>query len=147
MAYTYDVTNNNGKVRFLLQDNTNTTARPSLLTDEEITYALSVEANVFMAAALCADSLAGRFRGMSNKRVGNLSITYDPKAWEGVAARLRARSGHQLLSAGGITISDRDAIWDNTDLIRPTFFGNVLQDPNETPTTRTATVNLEEFLP
>ena len=137
MAFTYDVTTNRGKVRFLLQDTTNTTARPALMQDDEVDFALGVEMNIYMAAALCADALASRFRGMSNKRVGSLSLTYDQKMWEGIADRLRARgSGHMQLSAGGVLVADRDAIWEDTDLLRPSFFSRLQEDPHEMPPAR-----------
>ncbi|HAM42173.1 MAG TPA: hypothetical protein DCP69_12825 [Candidatus Omnitrophica bacterium] len=144
MAFTYDVSTNRGKVRFLLQDTTNTTARPALMQDDEVDFALGVEMNIYMAAALCADALSTRFRGASSKSVGGLSISYDPKLWEGIAARLRARgAGHMQMTAGGILVADRDAIWEDTDLLRPSFFSKLQQDTAPTVPSSSS----EEFLP
>lgn|SRR3990167_516133 len=146
MAFTYDVSTDRGKVRFLVQDTTDTTARPALLQDAEVDFTLGVEANIYMAAALCADALASRFRGLSNKRVGGLSLTYDPKLWEGVAARLRLRgSMHMLPTAGGILVADRDAIWENTDLLRPSFFSAIHEDPQQLPPARASNLSEEEL--
>lgn len=147
MAFTYSaaLTTNRDRVRFLLQDTTNTTARPNLLDDSEIDWVLTVEANIYMSAALCADALASRFRGQSSKTVGSLSITYSSQMWSDIAKKLRARgSMHMIPTAGGITVTDRDAIWENTDLLRPSFFSRLQEDPQQLPPTRNADVTEEE---
>lgn len=132
MAFTYDITTSRGRVRFLLQDTTNTTARPALLADDEIDWVLTTEANLYMAAALCADALASRFRGTSSKSVGSLSLTYSSQAWEGIAKQLRMRGSlHQVISAGGVTVEDRDALWADATLLRPSFYSELQQDPRE----------------
>ena len=130
MAFTYDVSTSRGRVRFLVQDTTDTTARPALLQDAEIDWVLTTEANLYMAAALCADALASRFRGTSSKSVGSLSLTYSSEMWGEIAKRLRLRgSSHQVITAGGITIADQDAIWEDATLLRPSFFSDLHQDP------------------
>ena len=134
MAYTYSAatvgSNTTHSVRFLLQDNTNTTARPALLDDDEIAWVLTTEKNIYMAAALIADTLASRFRGTSSKKVGELELRYDTKYWEGIASKLRARGqSHQVLSAGGVLTADRDALFEDTDLIQPEMFKDMQQDP------------------
>ena len=151
MAFTYsDALDTNASiVRFLLQDHTNTTAKPALLADGEITWALSTEANVYDAAAICAETLAARFRGLMSKSVGSLSLSYGgaEKAWMAIAERLRKRGAvSQVLTAGGITIADRDAIWENTDLLRPAFFTQLHSDPTTMPPARRSDLS-EEMLP
>tara|TARA_Y100000310_G_scaffold98201_1_gene95935 strand:- start:26063 stop:26509 length:447 start_codon:yes stop_codon:yes gene_type:complete len=139
MAFTYTsaLTSTRDQVRFLLQDTTNTSTRPALMQDGEIDWALTVEANIYMAGALCAEALATRFRGLSSKKVGDLQLAYSPTMWEGIAKRLRARGSlHAVPTAGGITITDRDAIWADTDLLRPTFFDRVLGDRTSLPASR-----------
>lgn len=134
MAFTYDVTTNRGKVRFLVQDTTDSTARPALLQDAEIDFTLETEANIYMAAAMCCDALSTRFRGLVNKTVGNLSLTYDRAAetWKAISDRLRRRGSlHMLPTAGGILVADRDAIWEDTTLLRPDIFSGIHQDPQE----------------
>jgi len=132
MAFTYSAVLNTNLsiVRFLLQDTTNTATRPNLLDDGEITWALSTEANVYMAAAICAEVLASRPRGLNSKSVGALSLSWGPETWKAVAMQLRLRgSTHQVPTAGGITESDREAIWANNDLLRPSFYSRLHQDP------------------
>lgn len=130
--FTYDSSLQKDKdvVRFLLQD-TNST-RP-LLQDEEIYWLLKNEANVYSAAAACAETLVTRFQAVSSKSVGGLSISYGGvETWRALASKLRVRgSTHQVPSAGGISLADRDALWEDTDLIQPTFYDKMLQDPLE----------------
>lgn len=134
MTFTYAadtaITTDLQKVRFLLQDTTNSTKRPSLISDEEINWAVSTEMNVYLAAALCADTLAARFRGTSSKKVGSLELRHDPKMWDAVAAKLRARGmSHMDPTAGGILEADRDDFWENADLLRPSFYSQLHQNP------------------
>jgi len=120
------------QVRFLLQDTVDSTARPALLDDGEITWALSTESNIYMAAAMCADALASRFRGTSRKKVGDLELHYSAKMWDDIAAKLRARGAVDMIpTAGGILIADRDAIWADTSLLRPSFYSGLGQDPTQ----------------
>ena len=147
MAYTYVITNDIGKVRFLLQDNTDTTARPALMQDAEIQFALDTESNIYMAAAMCAEALSARFRGLVSKTVGNLSLTYDKDAstWDAIATRLRTRGSlHMLPTAGGIEIADRDAFFEDSDLIQPKFFDGLHQTPGESVPTRISDITQEE---
>lgn len=152
MSFTYAAgtvaTNTTHQVRFLLQDTTNTTPRPALLADEEIAWTLTTEANVYMAAALCAELLATRFRGLVSKTVGDLSLEYDKAAdtWNAIADRLRARgSTHMKLTAGGILIADRDAIWEDDSLLRPSMFSTLHQDPGALPASRRSDLTEEEL--
>ena len=146
MAFTYDVSTNRGKVRFLLQDTTNTTTRPALLQDAEVDFALATEHNIYMAAALCADALAGRFRGLKSKSVGGLSLTWVAETWEAVASKWRARGGtHQIISAGGVYESDRDAIWEDSDLLRPGFFSQLHEFVGQLPAARASSMTEEEL--
>jgi hypothetical protein len=101
-------------VRFLIGD---TTTGSMVLDDDEILYLLSVEANVWMAAASAADAVVGVINGGSTtgavvrKRVGQTDISYangkTAAEYADLAARLRKRSGHQLPFAGGISASDK----------------------------------------
>lgn len=132
MAFSYSPALQSDKdiVRFLLQDTVNTTARPAFLDDGEVMWALSTEMNVYMAAAILADTIAARFRGMVRKKVGGLEIQYGVEQWEKVSTRLRQRGASYMTpSAGGITISDRDEIWLDTNLIRPEAYSGLGYDP------------------
>ncbi len=66
------------EIRFLVGD-TVTTAQ--MITDEEITYALTLHPKVsgkanYAAASLIAQSIAGSFASQRSKTVGSLSISY-----------------------------------------------------------------------
>jgi hypothetical protein len=127
MAFTYDddLGDNVSIVRFLLQD----TTAPGLFSDGELTWLISAEANVYLAAAIAAETQAAKQRGLQKKRVGELELVYSSERWEAVAKRLRLRgSTHQIISAGGIDVDERDAFWDDDSLIKPEFFSEVHYD-------------------
>lgn len=143
MAFTYNpsLPTDRDRVRFLLQD---TVATRQMFDDGEIAFLLSTEANFYMAAAICAEAMVRRSRGLTSKTVGDLSLTYDAKMWTDVAEKLRLRgSMHQIPTAGGITIDDRLAIWGDPSLIRPAFYDRVLQDPLDRPAQLPSALNDE----
>lgn len=109
-----------------------------ILDDAEIAYFLSIEANVYMAAAMAADQLAIRIataattadgKGpVSKKKIGGTDITYatasgrSAKDFEALSKALRNRGRvHQIPFAGGISVSDKEARRQDTD--RPTDSG------------------------
>lgn len=130
MAFTYDprLDTNRDIVRFLVQDTVKASAR---LDNGEIDWALSTEANVYMAAALCADTLAMRLRGVKSKSVGGLSISYGAEDYAKLAENLRmkGRSGYAVPTAGGIYVDDREALREDSSLIQPKVSDGVLGDP------------------
>lgn len=149
MAFSYNagLTRDQDIVRFLLQDTVNSSTRPALLDDGEIKWAIKTEANVYMAAALCADTLASRFRGLVSKKVGGLSLTYESaaKTWESISTKLRRRgSSHQVITAGGVFIADRDALWEDDSLIRPSFFDGMHEDPETLSPARRSDLDEED---
>lgn len=106
-----------------------------IMDDAEITFYLSQEANVYMAAATVADQLALRIatsatstdgKGpVSKKKIGGTEITYatasgrSAKDFEALSKALRARGRtHQIPYAGGISVADKDVRRQDTD--RPT---------------------------
>jgi hypothetical protein len=75
MAFTYVApTSDRDKVRFLIGD---TISADAHFQDEEITYLLEVQGNVYDAAIQGAELLAGRYAHRSNysRSVGDLSIS------------------------------------------------------------------------
>jgi hypothetical protein len=104
-------------VRFFSQDNDTTR---QLVSDEEIAMLLATEANVYMAAAIVAETAAQRIGGgVSSKSVEDLSISYSTtrEEFKALAAKLRARgSGHQVPYCGGISIADKAAAEADTDV-------------------------------
>lgn len=129
MAWTYssDFTTTRDQVRFLIQDTQ--TAR-QLVSDAEIAWVVSTEANVYMAAALLCDALVAKAGNIKTKVVGDLRLTYDPSYYRGLAAALRARgAGHQVPFAGGISISDKLEQQSDTDAVQPRAFRTELDNP------------------
>lgn len=83
---------------------------------------ISQEHNIYMAAAALLDVLAGQSRGVVRKKVGGLEIQYDSEAVRERAKMLRLRgSGHQILTAGGVSLADRTTLDEDADLIQPYF--------------------------
>ena len=132
MAYTYsDDADSDGNapqkrdaVRFLIQD-TKTAAGAAggkLVTDAEIAFSIAEEANVYMAAARCCETLVMRANGVSSRRVGPVSISYNSDTFEKLAKSLRARGGnYQRLYAGALTDTDKAEQQDDTDATQPDF--------------------------
>jgi hypothetical protein len=134
VSWTYDVTKFSDptvgdlmQIRFLIQD---TTAARPLLQDEEIQLADSQHANVFMAAAACCDQLIARAGNISSRKVGDLSLTYDPKFYRELRGGLRARGlAHQVPSAGGLSVADKLAQAADSDAVRPAFVRGMEENP------------------
>lgn len=116
-SYLFDDTTDGKRnhVRFLAQDNV---AGRMKIADEEIDLVISSEANVYMAAATVADTIAGRLGTVSSKSVGGLSISYGGQHYTALANSLRARGAmYQVPTAGGISVAESDAL--NADTDRP----------------------------
>ena len=130
MAYTYaDAPDSVGTaaqkrdaVRFLIQD-TKTAAGANggkLVTDAEIAFAIVEEMNVYTAAASCCDSLVARAGGVSSRRVGDVSVSYDAGFYKELGARLRKRGEvYMTVYAGGISVSDKETDRTDTDVVQP----------------------------
>src|SRR3972149_1766028 len=133
-TYDADLSKPKDRVRFLIQD---TDTNRQLFQDQEIIWELSQEVNIYMTAARLCDIMAAKTRSLRSKSVGGLSLTWTTETWEGVAAKLRLRgSTYQLPTAGGVLVDDRDAFWEDSDLLRPSFFGEVHANPDALTVTR-----------
>jgi len=105
------------QVRFLVGD---TKIAKQLVQDEEINWALKQEHNIYMAAASVADKLATESRGLRSRTTGSLSRTFGPEFWTARASDLRKRgSTHQVLSAGGLSISGKEVQELDSDAVQP----------------------------
>lgn len=128
MTWTYsgDFTTGLDQVRFLIQD-TNTGRQ--LVSDEEIEWVLSTEANVYMAAAAICDSLVAKAGSVKSRWIGDLRLVYDPHIYRGLAASLRSRGmGHQIPFAGGTSISDKQLQEQDSDAVQPRSFRTQLDN-------------------
>lgn len=116
------------KVRFYVGD-TDTTDQ--LLTDEEITFALSEGGSVRAAASLCADRLAAQYARLADLKEGQLSISYSQR-FEQMRAVSESITDSATLSdpatpsAGGIFVADKTATEADTSLVRPSFSVDML---------------------
>ena len=109
------------------------------LSDETITAALALNPNVYTAAALCADSLAGKYASQVDQQVGDLRISFSQRAkqWADMAKRLRASASRYSVFApyaGGISVADKQANAANADRVKPAFTAHL----HDTPGTETA---------
>lgn len=109
-------------VRHLLGD---TDERDQQLSDEEIEWEVAQAGTVRSAAANAARSLAGRYSLQpSSKKVGDLSITYGDraKALLTLAKTIDADANLGAIPrAGGISVSDKQAVEADTDRVVPSF--------------------------
>lgn len=120
-------------VRFLAQENQTTNQRVS---DAEIAFLIATEANVFTAAARCAELVANRMGPVGSKSVGDLSITYTRRDYLDLAKALRMRgSAHQLPIVGGISKADKIVLDENDDWVPPKFRRDMQVNLDTTGTT------------
>lgn len=129
MAWTYNNPNNSPKdqVRLLIQD---TTLSRALFQDEEIEWFLTQEMNVYMVAARCCNTVVVRFGAVKSRKVGDLSIDYDPDFYRGLAAEYRARGqSYQTPYVGGISVADKLAQEADPDWIQPRAFRGEFDNP------------------
>lgn len=109
-------------VRFLVGD---TDIDAPLMADEEIAYALSADGAVQKAAARIARAIAARFARKADKTVGDLRISYSQRVahYQELARRLdlQADRSDVGLYAGGLSVSDKEAVERDADRVRPSF--------------------------
>ncbi len=105
------------QVRLWLQD-TNTARQ--LFQDEELDYQISVSANAAMAAAFFCDILVAKSGGVKAKKIGDLSIQYDPEYYRTLGASLRANGfSHQVPYLGSMSVSEKQALQNDADWVTP----------------------------
>lgn len=145
MAWTYDASpgistaaERRDAVRLLVGD---TDTNDQQIQDAEITFALSqAQDEVYSAAAICAQTLAGKFSRRSDVEFDGVSEKFGSLAehYRKLATTLRQdakRYGSKGLGtpvAGGISQSDMETADENTDRVKPKFrqdqFANPLSD-------------------
>jgi len=129
MSFTYNVelADDVSQVRFMIQDKDCTR---QLFQDEEITWVLSTEDNIYAAAAQLCEQLVIRSGNVRKKVIGDLSITYDVAFYRQLAGQFRARgAGNQVPYAGGISITDKERQQGNADGTPPSIFRNIDENP------------------
>jgi hypothetical protein len=117
------------QVRLLLGD---TDKDDPLLSDQEITFLLSSEPNIYRAAATGAESIAMGSARMNSFKVGQLSVTFTGavKDYMTLARSLRRRAvANVSMYAGGISVSERDSARLDTGIIQPPFVTDMESEP------------------
>lgn len=116
-------------VRFEIPD---TDASAELVSDEEIAYALSVEAGVVGAAARCCEIVARRFAQQADIATGDVKLTYSQQA-KTLAVRakeLRAlANGSHAPYSGGMVRSRKEAFAEDEDLEQGNFRRGQFDNP------------------
>lgn len=123
MTFTYNGTpdTNLKRVRFLIQD---TDTNSALLTDEEINWQLSVEANIYKAAANLCEVIATRLARIIDRSAMTMSVSSPrtPEFFLELANRLRSSTRIPIsVFVGGRSISEKEDLLDREDAVRPPF--------------------------
>lgn len=108
-------------VRFHVGDTNR--CRP-LLDDREIDYALSENPNPYLAAAVLAEHLMGRFAQEADTTVGPVSksLSQVSEAFKKKADQLRCEAGKRAgVSFPAITVAGKRTLEDDSSLTRPSF--------------------------
>lgn len=114
------------QVRFLMGD---TDADEPLMPDEEILFAISEQANLKLAAAMCLRALAALYSRKVTNKVGDVSSNCSDlaKAFKERADELdplgqaTMSSNLVLPSFGGLSISEKDSLDEDTNAVQPYF--------------------------
>ena len=127
VTYTDPSNSNSDAVRWLVGDTDTSNAD---LQDEEIAFALTQAGDdVYLAAAISARALAGKFAKLVDTKFESVSSDYSNLRdnYYALATKLEKQSkqygsrGLGLPAAGGLTYSDIDANDQNTDRVDPVF--------------------------
>ncbi len=116
-------------IRFLSGD---TDTNDQLLSDEEIAWvnkevtgSTTATTGVYMAAYRCCLTIASKFSRLADQSVGDLrvSMSQKAKAYRAQAEEIKSLADREgavpVPYAGGITISDKDGVEDNSDRVKP----------------------------
>src|SRR5512135_2268918 len=111
-------------IRFLVGQTSSQDA--VLLQDEEIDYLSSLYPDNYIAAAECAEQIAGRYAGKAvSKRVGDLAITYADRQNKYLerARELRHTAATRSVTpfAGGTSVADMNTRNTDPDRVQTSF--------------------------
>lgn len=111
-------------VRLLIGD-TDTTDQQ--LTDEEINYVRGITSSVRAAAIGCIRLLIARYARKVDKAIGDLKISYSQRLKQyqelitQVQLDIALNSSSAAPYAGGISISDKETVEEDTDRVEPSI--------------------------
>lgn len=140
MAYGGNPTaSNTDGVRLLVGDISASTAT-ELLADADYTFFLT-QGTFYIAAQLAANSLAAKAAaaasdGVTRKKVGDLEIEVeagglqDAQTYQMMAKKFGRMAARQISPyAGGITHSDKDNDRQDSDVVEPSFYRGLMDNP------------------
>lgn len=118
------------QTRFLVGD---TDKNDPLLSDEEIAWLLKQYNNYPMFAAIRAvETIISKFSRLADESVGQVKIAFSQKAkgYQNTLALLRNRVALEEAQpyAGGISVSDKQAVSQNSDRVRPDFTKHMMEN-------------------
>jgi hypothetical protein len=129
-------------IRFLAQDHTADRMRVS---DAEIEFLRTTEANVWRAAAAAVGIILSQLGRAQSKTVGNLSITQELSHYTDLRASLLQRgSSHQRPFAGALSNAEKDIQRANDDAPQPAIYRDIHEETNETSTADLPTLDHQE---
>lgn len=121
------------KDQIRLEVGDNVAGRTVTLADEEITFAVSKEANNWGAAARCCEMLSRQYLSKADTRLGrSLSLTYTTQAaqFAEMAKGLRRKAvALNVPWVGGQFVSDKQAYAENDLLVQPLFARDMQESP------------------
>lgn len=135
MTWTYNTaalaTSPKDQVRLEIGDTVQTAP---LLQDEEIQQAITVELNIWGAAARCCEIISRQLLRKADVRIGRggTSLTYSAaaKQYTDMAAALRAKaSAMHAPWAGGTSNTAKDSAAADSDLVQPIFTKTMQGNP------------------
>lgn len=134
MTFTYSGPNSDGeKVRLMIGD---TDSANALLTDEEITYFVSLGGTIYAGAVLAARAIASKFSRLADTTIESVSVSNSQKAKQYFAlADQLEKQGANLSGTGGgpsatgISISAIESAENNSDRPASAFKQGMFSDP------------------
>lgn len=135
MTWTYTLatlsTSEKDQIRLQIGD---TDTQAQLLQDEEINFAITQERNFWGAAARCAEMAGFLFLRKVDTKLGReMQVTYSTTAQQyfQMAKWLRAKSLAAGIApyVGGLFVSDKNTISQDTSQVAPLFTKTMMQNP------------------
>jgi len=131
MSWTYGGDPANNAIDATRLEIGDTTQSDPQLTDAEITYAISVEANLYGAAARCCEFLARKFAREVTRQLGSLRLEAEARSqrYMELAKELRRKAlGCRVPYAGNMAVADKDSDEADSSLRQPLFTTDLMRN-------------------
>lgn len=123
MSFSYDPTDLGDELNRLRLEIGDTDSNDPFLDDQEIVQVQSEKSSFFLRAAKCCDLICAKLARDVKIKVGGFSEdaqkVYD--RYREMSLKFSRSSSSSYPWAGSILVSDKEAIEDNTDLVKPKF--------------------------